>query len=360
MRRYAPLVAGLAGVSRQCVARLQADGAADAPSVDLLNYPVDVPDRARSQTAPRPADATGPLRLLYAGRLEESQKRISRLPELFRQLASAQIPFSASIAGDGPARASLEAQIAALPRHVASCIRLLGTVPHDDMARVLREHDVLVLVSAFEGTPLVLLEAMGSGVCPVLMELAGGLPELVRHDENACVVPQGAIAHMVEAIATLHGDRARLTRLGASARATVASRANPAAHSAWLRARLSALWERPAPQPDRVIDPDPLGCRVESLSRAALAAQPASVAVWGAGVVGRQIVDRLLSIGVMPAVMVDADAARHGSYRGVTVTAPSRLEADTPQIVCVGSVAFADEIVRALHGRSAPPLVLVP
>lgn len=354
MRRYAPIIAGLAGVSRQCVTALDALTLPDMPPTLALHYPVHLPEE-RSEP-----NWHGPLRLVYAGRFEESQKRISRLPDLFRRLAEAGVPFAATVAGDGPARASLEQSLSELPDHVSRRARMPGPVARADMGRLLAEHDVLLLVSAFEGTPLVLLEAMAAGVCPVLMNLGGGLSELLADGDNACVVQQGAIDEMVARIRDLHDDRTKLDRIKGKARETLKNRANPAAHAAWLRARLRALWERPAPSPERVVEPDPLGARVDRVVQAVREVQPRSVAVWGAGVVGRQLVDRLLAAGVTPALMVDADPVRHGSYRGIAVTAPTGLRTEPAGIVCVGSVAFADEIAMTLQQQPSPPQVLVP
>jgi glycosyltransferase involved in cell wall biosynthesis len=354
MCRYLPIIAGMAGVSRQCVTTLAARLPARAPQVEHLQYPVALP---ATGSAP---NWDAPLRVLYAGRFEESQKRVSRLPDLFERLSTHGVPFAATLAGDGPARHLLEARVSALAPDVMTRVRFAGSVPHARMPALLRAHDIVVLVSAFEGTPLVLLEAMASGVCPVVMDLPGGLPELLIDGENACLVPQGDTAAMAAALAALHRDRAGLARLKAAARDTLQRRANPAAHGAWLLARLEALWEGAAPVPERVVDPDPLGARIDRLVEAACARQPASIAIWGAGVVGRQIADRLLTAGITPQVMVDTDPVRHGIYRGVQVSPPAVLTATRPRVVCVGSIAFAHEIEKTLRADHESPEVLVP
>jgi glycosyltransferase involved in cell wall biosynthesis len=359
MRRYAPIIAGLAGVSRRCVETLDAQrSASGARPTELLHYPVRLP---RDVSCCRAGE---PLRLLYAGRFEESQKRVSRLTELFRALAANGIPFTASLAGDGPNRLAVEAQLAALPPEVASRITCLGAVPHDAMPELLRSHDVLLLVSAFEGTPLALLEAMAAGLCPVLMDLPGGLPELLDDGGNACLVPQGDVEAMANAIGVLHHDRQRLATIKAAARSTLEARGGPEAHARWLRARLDALFELPPPQPDKVTDPDPLGRRIDrlvgELTSAATGASASVIAIWGAGVVGRQIADGLLGAGQPPVRMVDSDAVRHGVYRGIRVEHPSSLESHPPDVICVGSIAFAAEIRDTLEQRGMRSKVVAP
>jgi glycosyltransferase involved in cell wall biosynthesis len=355
MHRYSPIIAGVAGVSRRCADALDAQRVETGmPPAALLHYPVRLPIDAATC---RPGE---PLRLLYAGRFEESQKRVSRLPELFRALMARGIPFTASLAGDGPNRPAIEAQLAALSPDVTSRVTLPGAIPRDAMDGLFRAHDVLLLVSAFEGTPLALLEAMAAGLCPVLMDLPGGLPELLDHGRNACLVAQGDIEGMAETLATLDRDRTRLASLKAAARATLEARGGPEAHARWLRTRLDTLFDGPAPMPERVSDPDPLGRRLDRLAAELASNAAPSVVIWGAGVVGRQLADRLLRAGLRPMRMVDSDAIRHGRYRGIPIDHPSALDTDVPDVICVGSIAFSGEITQTLRQRGVRARVVTP
>lgn len=80
------------------------------------------------------------------------------------------------IAGEGACRGALEAKIAALG--LTDRVRLLGAVPHGDMAALLAAADVMALASENEGLANAWVEALASGV-PVVIPDVGGAPEVV-------------------------------------------------------------------------------------------------------------------------------------------------------------------------------------
>lgn len=111
----------------------------------------------------------------FIGRLS-----VEKGPDLFLQ---AVIPVlkkkqsvQAVLLGDGPQYSVLEAEI---ERHGLSAqINLLGY--QEDVSRWLAELSVLVISSRTEGTPMVLLEAMQTGV-PIAAFAVGGIPDVVEH-----------------------------------------------------------------------------------------------------------------------------------------------------------------------------------
>jgi len=88
------------------------------------------------------------------------------------------------IAGEGPDRSTLEAQIAHLG--LREHVRLLGQ--RDDPLALLEAADIFVLPSLFEGLPRSLLEAMALAK-PVVVTDIGGSREVVRHEETGLIVP---------------------------------------------------------------------------------------------------------------------------------------------------------------------------
>jgi glycosyltransferase involved in cell wall biosynthesis len=68
--------------------------------------------------------------------------------------------------------------------HVVFC----GEVPHRDLHAYYASADVFCLSSRVEPFGIVLLEA-GVFRCPVAATAVGGIPEILKHDVNACLVP---------------------------------------------------------------------------------------------------------------------------------------------------------------------------
>jgi glycosyltransferase involved in cell wall biosynthesis len=122
------------------------------------------------------------------------------------------------VAGEGPARAELEARAAELG--LGERARFLGA--RDDKAELLAACDVFALASRAEGLGVAALEAMAAGR-PVLATRVGGLCEAVVEGETGLVVPSEDVAALAAALTRLAGDPALRARLGAAGPARVAA-----------------------------------------------------------------------------------------------------------------------------------------
>jgi glycosyltransferase involved in cell wall biosynthesis len=93
------------------------------------------------------------------------------------------------IAGEGPERARLEAQIARLG--LEGRVRLLGAIPHDDLPALLGAADVMALASSSEGLANAWVEALACGT-PVAITDAGGAQEVVTTPVAGRIAPRTA------------------------------------------------------------------------------------------------------------------------------------------------------------------------
>lgn len=115
------------------------------------------------------------------------------------------------IVGDGPERERLE--VAARRLGLGKRVRFLGY--YEDMPRVYRTLDLLVLPSRTEAQPMVILEALASGV-PVVSTAVGGIPRMLGEGAGV-LVPPGQTALLLEAVRRLHASpsqRRALSRQG--------------------------------------------------------------------------------------------------------------------------------------------------
>jgi glycosyltransferase involved in cell wall biosynthesis len=117
-------------------------------------------------------------------------------------------------AGTGQLRDALASRAAALG--IADAIELAGFVA--DVGALLAASDCMVMPSASEGMPMAILEAMAARV-PIVASRVGAIPEMVRHQEEALLVPPGDAAALAAAVATLLEDPQRARSVAEAAHA---------------------------------------------------------------------------------------------------------------------------------------------
>lgn len=154
---------------------------------------------------------------LFVGRLVV-EKNLPLLLEAVASLPPATRPLLL-LAGDGPLRDALQAQVQALG--IGASVRLLGE--RRDAPLLMQLADLLVLPSREEGLSNVLLEAMAAG-CAVVASDAGGNPELVEDGATGCLFPSDNAVALAQVLARLARDGAQRARLGQAARERALSR----------------------------------------------------------------------------------------------------------------------------------------
>lgn len=150
-------------------------------------------------------------RILHAGRLGP-EKNVDVLLRAFARIAPTLPGVVLDIAGDGPARKSLELLVGKLG--LSSRVRFLGFIDRTQLAALYREYDCFVTASTIETQGVVLLEAMAAGL-PVVGVRALAIPEIVRTGRDGIVVPpfdEQAFARAIERVVTDDALRQRLGR----------------------------------------------------------------------------------------------------------------------------------------------------
>lgn len=142
----------------------------------------------------------------------------------FRVVAARRPRARLLLAGEGPLRAALAAQVA--EAGLAARVDFLGHLPHEELLALYggRVRCVALASSTLspgqhEGIPVALIEAMAHGI-PVVATACGGTPELVGPDRGV-LVPEGDVPALAEGMERLLASSAEWRRLGLAGRSFV-------------------------------------------------------------------------------------------------------------------------------------------
>ncbi len=198
MRRLYPRCDGVIAVSEGVASDLvETIGLPEGVVGTIYNPVVDEALLARSQeSVDHPWLRAGePPVILGVGRLEQQKD----FPTLLRAFAALQArrPSRLVILGEGRERAALEALSAELG--VAERVALPGHV--DNPFAWMRQADLFVLSSAWEGFGNVLAEALAVGTPVVSTDCPSGPREILADGRYGPLVPVGDVAALVEAMA---------------------------------------------------------------------------------------------------------------------------------------------------------------
>jgi len=149
--------------------------------------------------------------ILHVGRFDVPKNHAGLL-RAFRKLVDRGLSCHLHLVGDGDLRPGMEAlaEELELTKHVTFHGMQSNVYPY------LQKADVFVLPSLYEGMPMTIIEAMGTGL-PIAATQVGGIPDLLRSGESGLLVPceEAAVA---DALETLVKDAALRERLGRKAK----------------------------------------------------------------------------------------------------------------------------------------------
>jgi glycosyltransferase involved in cell wall biosynthesis len=202
-----------------------ARGFVPANKVRVIPNAVRAP-RLQALLSSRPSAAR---QVVALGRLDD-QKGFDMLIRAFARCAPGHPDWSLVIAGEGPQRRELEAQV--VQADVADRVRLPGRVR--DTESLLAGSDLFILSSRYEGFPNVVLEAMAVGLPTIAFDCDSGPAEIIRTGIDGVLVPAGDVDTLALEMNRLMGDHSERIRLGREA-ADVTQR--------FSLTRIMQLWE---------------------------------------------------------------------------------------------------------------------
>ena len=292
-------------------------------------------------------DEGSPLKLLFAGRLEEQAKKVSRLPKICKELIRLKVPFQLNIAGEGPEKDSLTKALSEFDGIKSAQIRFLGLLGAEGLAKAFSENHVFLLTSKTEGLPMALLEAMSAALCPVVMDIPSGISEIITHKENGILARQGDCKAFAQGIRELYCDKSLLEKLRKASRKFVLENYGPEEHSRLISSEASKCLLAEPPIPHE-IEPFHNEC-INGVANA-LDSNSRNIGVFGAGMYGRKLIDALIEKGIVPTAIYDSLLpSTMESYREIPISTPSEMPGSDLEYLVFGTAEFVQEMEDIAH-----------
>jgi glycosyltransferase involved in cell wall biosynthesis len=181
------------------------------PPIEIIPYgfpPINVIDRVYDTDLYK-----RPLKLLFVGKLTQ-QKGVA---DLFAAVEAIGIDVELTLVGH-KASEKCPALDAALSRH-----KWIPTLPHEAVLNLMRENDVLVFPSLFDGFGLVISEAMAQGTPVISTDRCAG-PDLIEHGRNGWLIEANSTSAIKSAIENILNYPENISRVGRAALETARRR----------------------------------------------------------------------------------------------------------------------------------------
>lgn len=154
-----------------------------------------------------PQGGPQPVRIIMVARFARQKNQLLLL-EAANRLPAHQ-PFEIILVGDGPLLPSVRDHATRLP--IAGKVHFLGN--REDVGQLLRDSDVFVLSSWWEGFPITILEAMRTGL-PVVASDVGGCREAVVDGQTGFLFEPGDERTLTRLLSQLIADPELRQRMG--------------------------------------------------------------------------------------------------------------------------------------------------
>jgi GalNAc-alpha-(1->4)-GalNAc-alpha-(1->3)-diNAcBac-PP-undecaprenol alpha-1,4-N-acetyl-D-galactosaminyltransferase len=166
-----------------------------------------------------------------------AQKGFDMLLRAFAQCASSHPEWNLRIVGQGSERQRLNELVGELG------LRDRVTLEHvvKEPEKILQASDLFVLSSRYEGFPMVLLEAMASGLPVVSFDCPSGPSEMIRQGVDGVLVPPNDVDALAAALDRLMAAKSDRQRMGARAKEVIDRFGLPTVMARWSQVLNTAV-----------------------------------------------------------------------------------------------------------------------
>lgn len=157
----------------------------------------------------------GVVHIGYAGRITIEQKRVDYILRVIKRLYELKVDFEFEFAGTGDYYEGLVSEIRNLDSE--NRCKFLGEIPREDIYEFWRDKDIFISTSDWEGRSISKLEAMISGVVPIVTDTSGSADD-IENGVNGYIVPLGDWELIVKRICELYADKSKLVSMAENAK----------------------------------------------------------------------------------------------------------------------------------------------
>jgi len=230
MREYRNIIDGLVTTNRLSMRMAKEMGGIEDSRLYYAPYGVPIEDKSKKQH-----NESERLRIVWVGRLDETQKRVMDLIDILKSLDAMAVDYHLSIAGDGPQKTELLKGLREW--RDTNKVEFHGRLNKGELIQLYKENDILLLTSQWETGPIVAWEAVSAGCCIVSSRYIGSEAEKTLLDqETALLFEVGDTRSAAQKISTLRNKELRLKIQKNSRRLVTQRYSTSASLDAWENA----------------------------------------------------------------------------------------------------------------------------
>ena len=165
--------------------------------------------------------------IIFVGRLDYSSKRVDRILKVWEKLQDKNIDWRLTIVGGGQDRERLE--------NLSKQLKLerITFAGHTNPQPFYEKAKILLMTSNYEGTPMVIPEAMAYGTVPIVMNSFAGVNDIIKNGFNGLLTKPFSIKDMTNAVQQLIDNPNKLEKISNNATNTIKNIENDILLSEW-------------------------------------------------------------------------------------------------------------------------------
>lgn len=161
-----------------------------------------------------------PLHILYLGRIEKN-KGIDYIISACKKLGKKNIPYMLHFAGKEQENYLKEAE-----KTLGQNFIYEGVVSGKEKDKLLKECDIFLLPSFYEGLPMSLLECMSFGMIPICTNV-GSIGTIVKDGETGFIIPVKESQPIVNIYETIYNNREKANAISTAAKKIIIDNFSP-------------------------------------------------------------------------------------------------------------------------------------